>query len=362
MGALRRHLIWVVIPLLVAAVILPATAQDTGTTADDPFVFFTPGLALTDRDTSHDKFFNSIDTTLVIPFGPNVSAMGTYSLQFKDTPRWTAVGNYDWFATDDLTVRAAGGIFSDEFGARLTAYKPGRKFGTGVRAGVVSGDLEVGGFLTTPFTWGFPLRKQRMGDRINGRMRVADLGASTAVAVSIRGGELDIGTEPEYFYPRNEDWARFAQGAQGTAATQTALAPRLHQVWSTRTGAAIRSSAAIADSTAYVGSDDGYFYALNLDTGELRWRYWLGSPVASSPAVEGGRVVVGCDDGSVYCFSRTADKQLSEERVGEQIWRFRTKGAVVGSPLITVSGLAIFGSRDGSLYAVDTRTAKLKWQ
>ncbi len=339
-----------------------ATAQDTGSTADRPFLFFTPGLAIIDRDTDHDRFFNSIDTTVVIPFSEHTSAVGTYSLQFNDKPRWTAKGNYDWFVGPRTTLRLSAGMIDDEFGTRAVAFQQRNRFGAGVRAGFVGGDIEVGGFVSVPLAWGFPLRKQSASDRLRGRNNVTDLGAATALSLSMRGGEPDLGTEPVYFFPRDADWARFGQGPQGQAATAAGLAPKLFAAWVAETGGSVHSSAAIADSTVYVGSDSGYLYALELKTGELRWRYRIGSRIASSPAVALGRVFVGADDGAIYCFDAEADKRLADQRIGRQLWRYRTGGPVVGSPLVTASGLVVVGSQDGTLYALDTKSARLAWR
>jgi outer membrane protein assembly factor BamB len=352
---------WLVLLPLLVPFSAPAAAQDSGSTADRPFIFFTPGLAIIDRDTDHDRFFNSIDTTLAIPFSEHTSAVGTYSLQFNDKPRWTAKGNYDWFVGPRTTLRLSAGMIDDEFGARAVAFQQRNRFGTGLRAGFVGGDFEVGGFVSMPLAWGFPLRKQSASDRLRGRNSVTDLGAATALSLSIRGGEADLGTEPLYFFPRDADWARFGQGPQGQGATAAALAPSLFPAWVAETGGPVRSSAAIADNTVYVGSDDGYLYALSLETGELRWSYRIGSRVASSPAVALGRIFVGADDGAVYCFDANADKRLSEQRIGRQLWRYRTGGAVVGSPLVTASGLVVVGSEDGALYALDAKSARLVW-
>lgn len=359
--ALRSQPVWSFAAVAMALVGAPVAAQDVGTTTDRPFVFFTPGLAIIDRDTDHDRFFNSIDTSLVIPFSEHASAVGTYSLQFSDKPRWSAKGNYDWFVGTGTTLRLSAGMMDDELGARAVAFQQRNHFGMGLRAGVVGGSLELGGFVSVPLAWGFPLRKQSASDSLRGRNRVTDLGAATAVSLSMRGGEPDLGTEPLYFYPRDADWRRFGQGPQGHGATAAGLAQRLSGAWIADTGGPVRSSAAIADDTVYVGSDDGYLYALNLDTGELRWRYRVGAPIASSPAVALGRVFVGCDDGAVYCFEAEADKRLGEDRVGRQLWRYRTGGAVAGSPLVTMSGLVVIGSADGSLYALDAKSARPVW-
>lgn len=349
--------------MVVVGVGLPGKlmAQDTGMRPDEPFVFFTPGLAIMDRRTDHDQFFNSVDTTLVVPFSPHASVLGTLSIQFEDKLRWTVAGNYDWFLDPKTTLRLAGGLFDDEFGARATAFQQQRRFGTGIRFGMVGGDLEVGGFISVPLAWGFSLRHEPFKQRIRGRDRVTDLGAATALTLSLRGSSPHFGTEPEYFYPRDAEWRRFGQGAQAQSTTAAGLPTRLHQVWVSSTGGPVRSSCAIIESTVYVGSDDGYLYALDLSTGALRWRYRLGSPVASSPSVANGRVFVGTDGGAVYCLQAEADKRLAGDQIGRQLWRIVTGGPVLSSPLITVAGLAIFGSGDGSVYAVRAATGERAW-
>jgi outer membrane protein assembly factor BamB len=314
-----------------------------------------------DRRTDHDRFFNSIDSTLVVPFSPHTSALATFSLQFKDKPLWSTVGNYDWFLNRDTTLRLGAGMFEDELGARVTAFQQRKHFGTGVSLGAMNGDLEVGGFVSMPLAWGFPLRRESMGERVHGRSRVTDLGAATALRLSLRGGDPSLNTEPQYFFPRDAEWPRAGQGPAGQNATAAALPSQLSQVWVSETGGPVRSSAAIAENAVYVGSDDGYLYALDLETGVLRWKYRTGSPVASSPAVANGRVFVGSDSGSVYAFLAEGDKRLTEDRVGLQLWRFDAGDAVVGSPLVTLSGRTVFGSRNGTVYAIDVVSGQPAW-
>ncbi|MBM3475760.1 MAG: hypothetical protein FJX75_21040 [Armatimonadetes bacterium] len=361
MGTPHRSIVCVLLAAVCAGLPAAGLSQDVGSTPDDPFVFFTPGLGIMDRRTDHDRFFNSIDSTLVVPFSPHTSALATFSLQFKDKPLWSTVGNYDWFLNRDTTLRLGAGMFDDELGARVTAFQQRKRFGTGVRLGVMNGDLEIGGFVSLPLAWGFPLRKESLGERVHGRSRVTDLGARTAISLSLRGGSPSLGTEPEYFFPRDAEWPRFGQGPAGQNATAAALPSQLSQVWVCEAGGPVRSSAAIAENTVYVGSDDGYLYALDLETGALRWKYRLGSPVASSPAVASGRVFIGDDSGSVYAFLAEGDKRLTEDRVGLQLWRFDAGEAVVGSPLVTLSGHVVFGSRNGAAYAVDVVSGRPVW-
>ena len=73
-------------------------------------------------------------------------------------------------------------------------------------------------------------------------------------------------------------------------------------VWTFATRARVESSPAIADGRVFVGSNDGRFYALNLNTGAKVWEFNAGGPLSASPAIAKGRIVIGSQDGRLYCF------------------------------------------------------------
>jgi len=60
---------------------------------------------------------------------------------------------------------------------------------------------------------------------------------------------------------------------------------------------------AIADSVVWIGSLDGYLYALDVATGAERWKWFAGVPIASSAAVSGNMLFVGASDGHLYAFA-----------------------------------------------------------
>ncbi len=45
--------------------------------------------------------------------------------------------------------------------------------------------------------------------------------------------------------------------------------------WTFPTGDAVTATPTVVNGTVYVGSWDGWFYALDLETGALRWKYQL---------------------------------------------------------------------------------------
>lgn len=74
------------------------------------------------------------------------------------------------------------------------------------------------------------------------------------------------------------------------------------RLWTFATRARVESSPAIADGRVFVGSNDGRFYVLSLNTGAKIWEFNAGAALASSPAIANGRIVIGSQDGRLYCF------------------------------------------------------------
>jgi len=60
------------------------------------------------------------------------------------------------------------------------------------------------------------------------------------------------------------------------------------------------SSPAISDGILYIGCIGTYLYAVDIKTGQEKWKYKIGDILQSSPAVSDGVVYVGCKDSTVY--------------------------------------------------------------
>ena len=122
---------------------------------------------------------------------------------------------------------------------------------------------------------------------------------------------------------------------------------------------AIHSSPAIVDGVAYVGSDDLYLYAVDIDTGQQLWRFLArpdvfqsAGPVQSSPVIAGDLVFFGTI--ANHLFAVEIDTDLVR-------WQFKTGNGVRSSPAIA-EGSIFFGSWDGNLYSVDIKTGSEKWR
>jgi outer membrane protein assembly factor BamB len=149
-----------------------------------------------------------------------------------------------------------------------------------------------------------------------------------------------------------------------------------HQLWKRSTGGPVSSTPAIAGSLLYVGSYDGKFYALDKRTGSPRWKFvtegerrfeakglhgmqpkhqTIADPFdvyLSSPVVADGTVYFGSGDGYFYALDAAS---------GELKWKFRTGDVVHASPA-AADGVVFFGSWDSYFYAVDARTGAEKWR
>jgi len=148
--------------------------------------------------------------------------------------------------------------------------------------------------------------------------------------------------------------------------------------WSKQTGTALRKnhpqagawdwytgSAVVTGSVALIGSGDGHVYALDVATGDERWKARTGGRVRATPSVHDGVVVVGSFDGRVYALDLAT---------GRERWVHRTIGDTVdlekaGYDRRTIQSTAaiaenrvFFGSRDGGFYALDFATGERRWR
>ncbi len=83
------------------------------------------------------------------------------------------------------------------------------------------------------------------------------------------------------------DWPTYGHDAQHTFSGRTTLteasAKRLEQAWFFHTADVVTATPTVVGGTVYVGSWDDYFYALNLETGAVRWKVRLSSQNAITP-------------------------------------------------------------------------------
>lgn len=119
------------------------------------------------------------------------------------------------------------------------------------------------------------------------------------------------------------------------------------------------SSPAVANGIVYIGSGDQHLYALDANTGALRWSFATGDVVHASPAIANGVVIIGSWDRNLYAL----DAQTGRER-----WRYTTGNDTtiynqigIASSATVSSGAVFVGGRDGKFHSVDFATGAVRW-
>jgi outer membrane protein assembly factor BamB len=71
-------------------------------------------------------------------------------------------------------------------------------------------------------------------------------------------------------------------------------------LWSRPVGGPVRSGLAVYNGAVYAGSDDGYLYAIDISTSDVRWKYKTGGAIRSKIVASNGLVYFGSLDHHVY--------------------------------------------------------------
>jgi len=75
----------------------------------------------------------------------------------------------------------------------------------------------------------------------------------------------------------------------------------------------------VIGDTIYFGSDDGNFYALDVESGYMRWVFKSGAEINSIPYADKDQVYFGSKDGKLYALSR---------ETGQEIWHFPVRSQI----------------------------------
>ena len=147
-------------------------------------------------------------------------------------------------------------------------------------------------------------------------------------------------------------WPQFRGNYNLTGVSPSQAPESLKLLWTFDAGDLIESSAAIADGLVYVGTGKSELVAVDLNSGQPKWRYKTAEAVGeSSPAVGGGMVFVGDLSGVFHAVNAAT---------GKGVWTYKTGAEIKSSPVIAGDRVLI-GSYDGTLYCFATRDGKTLW-
>jgi len=154
--------------------------------------------------------------------------------------------------------------------------------------------------------------------------------------------------------------ALFNQG-RGNVSEEGAVLPlkrrAVHHLWSYASllyskKLTLSTSPVVEGSIAYVGNDNGRFYAVDLVKKSTLWHVDTGEHIDTSATVDGELLYIGTGEGIVYALERGSGKEL---------WRYETRAAISSSPLV-VGELLYVASADDRIYALDKTSGEVRWQ
>gem|GEM_PF-3164322 len=133
------------------------------------------------------------------------------------------------------------------------------------------------------------------------------------------------------------------------------------EIWRFKTGDVVFASPAVGNTqhgyAVIVGSADNNVYAINADIGTERWHYTTGGEVTTSPTItQGGMVYVGSGDGFLYAL----DANLA---IGDRLsWKFEAPGSGgMYTPAIGNNGFIYVGAFNNTLYSLRAVGGDLRW-
>jgi len=144
---------------------------------------------------------------------------------------------------------------------------------------------------------------------------------------------------------RNTDWVQF-RGEGGRGVSSSRITPPLGLRWkiNLQSGDKIIRSLnppVVIGDTIYFGSDDCNFYALDVESGYMRWVFKSGAEINSIPYADKEQVYFGCKDGKLYALSR---------ETGKVNWTFQTASQINSQVQRNKDYIIFFGDADKTYF------------
>ncbi|MGH7525881.1 MAG: PQQ-binding-like beta-propeller repeat protein, partial [Gemmatimonadales bacterium] len=125
------------------------------------------------------------------------------------------------------------------------------------------------------------------------------------------------------------------------------------QVWTARAGRRLTGRVVLGDGTLYGAGVDRKVYAVDLQSGGVRWSHRLAGLVAGGVVVSGDTVYAASSrpEGRVYAIDR---------ETGKRLWRTAT--GPVGAPLSLAGNVLVALTQREEVVALEPATGKVRWR
>ena len=163
-------------------------------------------------------------------------------------------------------------------------------------------------------------------------------------------------------FNREEPWPTYGRDLHRTHVSPFRHRPPFRELWRVDTRSVVEFPPSVAYGRVYVSSFKGDFYALDAATGRTVWKKRLDHCSPASPMLA-HHVVYQSFSLALPCARHTPGARgfvaAWDADTGRELWR-QHAAAVETSPL-AVGKLLYFGSWDGTFYALNARTGKVRW-
>jgi outer membrane protein assembly factor BamB len=163
-------------------------------------------------------------------------------------------------------------------------------------------------------------------------------------------------------FNREEPWPAYGRDLQRTHVSPFRHRPPFRQLWRIDTPDVVEFPPTVAYGRVYFSSFRGHFYAVDAASGRIVWRKRVGHCSPASPML-GHHVVYQSFSVALPCARHAPGARgfvvAWNADTGRELWRYDA-AAVETSPLL-VGKLLYFGSWDGTFYALNARTGKVRW-
>jgi outer membrane protein assembly factor BamB len=125
--------------------------------------------------------------------------------------------------------------------------------------------------------------------------------------------------------------------------------PKLKSIrWRFRVEGGVESEIAVEQGLVYFGGGDGFFYAINANTGRLEWKIEIRTQHVSRPTVVNNRVLFTSSDDTIYAH---------DAKTGKWLWHYKRKSGQMAtirtaSTPTVIGNQVLAGLSDGYLVAI----------
>lgn len=143
---------------------------------------------------------------------------------------------------------------------------------------------------------------------------------------------------------RGVDWTSF-RGKEGRGASPARINPPIGIKWKLKlqlenNPARVFNPPVVKGDTIYFGAPDGNFYALDINSGYMRWVFKTQGVINSIPYIDGEKVYFGSNDGKLYAV------YLKD---GKEAWSFKSD-STIQSTVVGYGDMVVFSTNGGSVY------------